>query len=51
MNDPQSKNDINLDNFSLLKENRRPDHLDVFESYYNLKAKKEDKVLLNTEQR
>jgi hypothetical protein len=41
MNDPRSKHDINLDNFSLLKEVRRPDHLDAFESYYILKAKKE----------
>jgi hypothetical protein len=47
MNDPRSKHDINLDNFSLLKEVRRPDYLDAFESYYILKAKKEDKMLLN----
>jgi hypothetical protein len=49
MKDLRSKNDINLDNFSLLKEVRRPDHLDAFESYYNLKAKKEGKVLLNND--
>jgi hypothetical protein len=46
MNDPRSKHDINLDNFSMLKEVRRPDHLDAFESFYILKAKKEAKVLL-----
>jgi hypothetical protein len=47
MNDPRSKYDINLDNFSLLKEVRRPDHLDSFERYYIWKAKKGGKVLLN----
>jgi hypothetical protein len=47
MNDPRSKHDINLDNFSLLKKVHRPDHLDAFESYYILKAKKEGKELLN----
>jgi hypothetical protein len=49
MNDPRCKHDINLDNFSQLKEVRRPDHLDAFESYYILKAKKEGKVLLNND--
>jgi hypothetical protein len=49
MNDPRSKHDINLDNFSLLKEIRIPDHLDAFESYYILKAKKEGKLLLNND--
>jgi hypothetical protein len=49
MNDTRSKHDINLDNFSLLKKVRRPDHLDDFESYYILKAKKEGKVLLNND--
>jgi hypothetical protein len=49
MNDPRSKHDFNLDNLSLLKEVRRPDHLDAFESYYILKAKKEGKVLLNND--
>jgi hypothetical protein len=48
-NDLRSQHDINLDNFSLLKEIRRPDHLDAFESYYILKAKKEGKVLLNND--
>jgi hypothetical protein len=42
MNDPRSKHDINLDNFSLPKEVRR--HLDAFGSYYILKAKKEGKA-------
>jgi hypothetical protein len=51
MNDPRSKHDINLDNFSLFKEVRRPDHLDALESYYILKAKKEGKVLLNNDER
>jgi hypothetical protein len=49
MNEPRSKHDINLDNFTLLKEVRRPDHLDAFESYYILKAKKEGQVLLNND--
>jgi hypothetical protein len=49
INDCRSKHDINLDNFCLLKEVRRPDHLDAFESYYILKAKKEGKVLLNND--
>jgi hypothetical protein len=49
MNDPRSKHDNNLDNFSLLKEVRKPYHLDAFESYYILKAKKEGKVLLNND--
>jgi hypothetical protein len=44
-----SIHDINLDNFSLPKEVRRPDHLDAFESYYILKAKKVCKVLLNND--
>jgi hypothetical protein len=46
MNDHRSQHDINLDNFSVLKEVRRPDHLDAFENYYILKAKKVGKVLL-----
>jgi hypothetical protein len=49
MNDPRSKHDFNLDNLSLLKEVRRPDHLGAFESYYILKAKKEGKMLLNND--
>jgi hypothetical protein len=49
INDPRSKHDINSDNFSLLKGVRRPDHLDAFESYNILKAKKEGKVLLNND--
>jgi hypothetical protein len=49
MNEPRSKHDINLDNFSLLKEVRRTDHLDAFESYYILKAKEEGQVLLNND--
>jgi phage-related protein len=49
MNDPQSKHDINLDNFSLLKEVCKPYHLNAFESYYILKLKKEGKVLLNND--
>jgi hypothetical protein len=32
INGPRSKHDVNLDNFSLLKEVRRPDHLDASES-------------------
>jgi hypothetical protein len=47
MNDHREKHDINLDNFSLLKEVRKPDHLDAFKSYYILKTKKEGKVLLS----
>jgi hypothetical protein len=47
MTDQREKHDINSDNFSLLKEVRRPDHLDAFESYYMLKVKKEGKMLLN----
>jgi hypothetical protein len=49
MNDPRSKHDINLDNFTLLKEVCRPYHLVAFESYYILKAKAEGKVLLNND--
>jgi hypothetical protein len=44
MNDPRSKHDINLDSFFLLKEVRRPDHLDAFEGLYILKAEKEGNV-------
>jgi hypothetical protein len=35
----------------LLKDVCRPDHLDAFESYYILKAKKKGKVLLNNDDR
>jgi hypothetical protein len=49
MSDPRSKHDINLENFSLLKEVRRPDHLDALVSYYILKVKKEGNMLLNND--
>jgi hypothetical protein len=48
MNDPRSKHDFNLDNFSLLKGVRRPDHLDALRDYI-LKTKNGCKVLLNND--
>jgi hypothetical protein len=47
VNEPNSNHTINLENFSLLKEIRKPSQLDAYESFFIRKLRKQNHELMN----